>query len=65
MKFKMEIDIDNAAFDNEKELSRILKEAAEYLPIQFPNPVLDSWECKDSNGNTVGYFRFMNGSVAK
>ena len=63
MKFKMEVDIDNAAFDNPEELSKILRDAASYLPIQFPSPVLDSWKCKDTNGNTVGYFRFMNGSV--
>ena len=51
MKFTMEVNMDNAAFEDspENELARILSVAAEQVKASYR-----SRTCQDINGNTVG-----------
>lgn len=51
MKFRMEISMDNAAFEDSDELGNLIRQGAEQVKIQLPG----NWEpIRDSNGNTVG-----------
>jgi len=63
MKFWLEIACDNAAFepDLEKEVARILREAAKKVADpKYAKWTVDPAELtlQDANGNTVGSFRF-------
>ena len=51
MKFTMEVNMDNAAFEDspENELARILSVAAEQVKASYMGRA-----CQDINGNTVG-----------
>lgn len=55
MKFTLEIECDNAAFDGGRkhEVARILKELAKRIGEVKPDTRL-----RDINGNTVGFARF-------
>jgi len=57
MKFKLEIDCDNAAFDSwpnaEAEVARILRNAATEIETRQ-----GQGKCRDYNGNTVGSYFF-------
>mgnify|MGYP001581700102 CR=1 FL=1 len=55
MKCKIEISMNNAAFEDSGELARILNKAAE-LVSGDPETMMDgSVPLRDINGNTVGY----------
>ena len=56
MKFKLEIAMDNAAFDDPGELPRILHELADRIR---KNPEVDDYSVRDVNGNTVGQGRYI------
>ena len=59
-KFKVEIDIDNAAFEDSSEVSRILRDLADRVEVQVVegevtvNRTADHVVLRDVNGNTVG-----------
>ncbi len=57
MKLKIEIDCDNAAFDDEPatELSRILRVLAGRIEEGYL-PEFNGWQILDVNGNTVGHW---------
>lgn len=64
MKFQIEIDMDNAAFDpyNSIELRRILKDVAKQMEhVSFADIIegktLKSNICRDLNGNIVGEWK--------
>jgi hypothetical protein len=52
MKFKMEIDCDNSAFDDPEEVSRILRKLADRICGKRE----DAGRVLDFNGNSVGTF---------
>jgi hypothetical protein len=56
MKFKLQVDMDNAAFDDPSELPRILAGLAERIRR---DPDLGAWNVMDVNGNTVGQGKFV------
>lgn len=62
MKLKIEVELDNAAFDEEEELPRILVDLASRVPDP---PALTGQDLSihDSNGNWVGYARIAAGKV--
>jgi|ABEF01.1.fsa_nt_gi hypothetical protein len=60
MKFQIEIDMDNAAFDPhaEVELRRILINITNKLRISYESETkFKSGNCKDLNGNIVGNWK--------
>lgn len=62
MKFKLEIDCDNAAFDGveREEVARILLEAGRKVRnLNPPNYVGEKIALYDFNGNKVGEARFV------
>lgn len=58
MRLKVEIDLDNAAFEEPQELYRVLDVLVEAVANGTPEP---GWSCTlgDSNGNTVGYAKVI------
>lgn len=55
MKFVVEINTDNSAFENgHNEISRILREVADKVEQGHPQG-----PTRDINGNTVGYFNYQ------
>ena len=63
MKLRIEIECDNAAFDdNEGEIERILTDLGSRLPTGNPH-LGDSYILHDANGNWVGYAKFMRGEA--
>lgn len=59
MKFKLNIDCDNAAFqdDASHEVARILRELADRVEISGGQPLSD-FNLYDTNGNRVGEAKF-------
>ena len=57
MKFTLEINCDNAAFEDfpEQEISRILTEAA--MIVEVGGSIVPGSILRDINGNTVGSFK--------
>ena len=53
-KLKIEIEMDNDAFEEGFELPRIMKGLADYFNHELP----DSFPIRDINGNKVGFVRF-------
>lgn len=53
MNFKININTDNAAFEDTNELSRILKGVAARLETSIAP---GQYNIRDSNGNTVGHY---------
>lgn len=66
MKLKIEIELDNAAFEDNgpEEVTRILECLASRLPDP---PALTGQElsCHDVNGNWVGYARIVKGKISE
>lgn len=61
MKFKLEMDLNNAAFsdgDGAEELARILDDLAKRVATT-PFPTTGEFRLRDSNGNTVGKARYV------
>ena len=54
MKLKLEISMDNAAFEDSGELARILTELAKKLACWDNSPKSMAVDIRDVNGNTVG-----------
>lgn len=59
MLFKVEIETDNAAFEDSGELSRILHELADRVEVQVVDGHVaynrdGDWPVRDVNGNRVG-----------
>lgn len=63
--FVVEIELDNAAFEDSGELSRILRSLADRVEVQVVDEQivhngglvvqpLGGWTCRDVNGNPVG-----------
>lgn len=68
MKLVIEMDLDNAAFDADgggaDEVGRILATIAERIPDP-PALTNGAYSLHDCNGNWVGDFRIMKGSVKR
>ncbi len=56
MEFTLEINMDNAAFDDSQELPRILRDLAKRIAA---NPEVGGYSVRDSNGNNVGHARYI------
>jgi len=60
MKFKLEIDMENAAFEdcNGDEVARILRNLAMFVACNvLDDRRANNGKLKDSNGNTVGFWK--------
>lgn len=58
MKLRIEINMDNAAFDEDgpgRESARILSYAAQIAATLDASSPLGSWRLRDKNGNKVGH----------
>lgn len=58
MRMLLEVELDNAAFENYRELPRILRALAKTIE-QAPATVGDTHRVMDVNGNTVGNARVV------
>lgn len=58
MKFRMEIDCGNAAFEDPQELARILRSVADSPDIASMGCRTEGVKLRDLNGNTVGEWWF-------
>jgi hypothetical protein len=60
MEFRLEINMDNAAFDDAGEVPRILRELAKKVRA---TPEVGSWSVFDINGNRVGQAEYIGSKV--
>lgn len=56
MRLALEITMDNAAFEESGELTKILEGVAKRLDHEHPHKAGDSGALRDSNGNHVGHW---------
>lgn len=54
MKFKLEINMDNAAFEDDSEIKRIMDDMAKKISHGYPLRCWDKGVIYDINGNKVG-----------
>lgn len=65
MKLRIEIELDNAAFEEPGEIERILTDLPTRLPESQPFSDIGEYSIHDVNGNWVGYARILRGTISE